>query len=350
MSNALDHKFPSFLWRRRCLCGILTLTVSKARCYLLKAQSMKSSFLLLLAALIWGSAFVAQKEGMNYIEPFTYNGVRSILGGLVLLLALPGLDKLRTRDASFQKGDRRTILIGGILCGIALFLSSNLQQFGIALQAAETNVGKAGFITACYCALVPVVSLFFGKKPPVLAWLGVAVAIAGFFFLCLMDGIAAGQGLGLGVSDFLLLLCAFGFTAHIMIIDRFSPLADGVRLSCVQFLVCGALCVPCMLIWETPSLGAILEGWLPIVYGGIMSCGVAYTLQIVGQKGVHPAVASLLLSLESVFSVLAGYVLMPGSVLSRWEILGCVLVFAAVIIVQLVPGGGKIVNNQKITD
>ena len=315
----------------------------------LKAQSMKGSLILLLAALIWGTAFVAQKEGMNYIEPFTYNGVRSLLGGFVLLAALPGLDKLRARDGFFQKGDSRAILVGGLYCGVALFLSSNLQQFGIALQAAETNVGKAGFITACYCALVPVASLFFGKKPPALTWLGVAVAVVGFFFLCLMDGIDAGQGLGLGISDLLLLLCAFGFTAHIMIIDRFSPLVDGVRLSCVQFLVCGVLCVPCMLIWESPSLGAIWEGGLPIAYGGIMSCGVAYTLQIVGQKGVHPAVASLLLSLESVFSVLAGYALMPGSALSKWEILGCALVFAAVVIVQLAPGGEKISDNQKIT-
>lgn len=315
--------------------------------FFLKAQSMKSSLVLLLAALIWGSAFVAQKEGMNYIEPFTYNGVRSLLGGLVLLAALPGLDKLRARDEAFRKGDRRVILIGGVLCGTALFLSSNLQQFGIALQAAETNVGKAGFITACYCALVPAVSLFFGKKPPALTWLGVAVAIAGFFFLCLMDGIDAGQGLGLGISDLLLLLCAFGFTAHIMIIDHFSPLVDGVRLSCVQFLVCGVLCVPCMFILEHPSLQAIVSGWLPVAYGGIMSCGVAYTLQIVGQKGVHPAVASLLLSLESVFSVLAGYVLMPGSVLSRWEILGCVLVFAAVIIVQLAPAAKKSLITKK---
>ncbi len=303
----------------------------------MKAQSMKGPALLLLTSVIWGVAFVAQKEGMDYIEPFTYNGVRSLLGGLVLLAALPGLDRLRSRRGGFQKGSRRHIIIGGALCGVVLFLASNLQQFGIALQSAETNVGKAGFITACYCAIVPVMSLFLGKKPPLLTWLGVVVAVTGFFFLCLMDGVTAGLGLDLGRSDLLLLLCAVLFSCHILIVDHFSPLADGVRLSCVQFLVCGALCVPCMFIWESPSLKDILACWLPVAYGGVMSCGVAYTLQIVGQKGVHPAVASLLLSMESVFSVLAGYVLQPGSSLSRWELIGCALVFAAVVIVQLAP-------------
>lgn len=317
------------------------VTRRKSEVFPLKSQSVKSSLLLALTAFIWGVAFVAQKDGMNYIGPFTFNGVRSILGGAVLLAVLPALDKLRAGDGGFQKGSRRDILVGGALCGLVLFLASNLQQFGIALQPADTNVGKAGFITACYCVLVPVASLFLGKKPPALTWLGVAAAVAGFFFLCLMDGLAAGVGLGLGISDLLLALCAVGFTFHIMIVDRYSPRVDGVRLSCVQFLVCGILSLVCMFIWEEPSLSAILDCWLPIVYGGVMSCGVAYTLQIIGQKGVHPAVASLLLSLESVFSVLAGYILMPGSGLSRWEILGCGLVFAAVIIVQLAPQGAK---------
>lgn len=300
-------------------------------------SSMRNSVLLLLTALIWGVAFVAQKDGMNYIEPFTYNGIRSILGGVMLLLLLPVLDRLRARDGRFEKGRRRHILVGGVLCGVVLFVASNLQQFGIALQSPDTNVGKAGFITACYCAFVPVIGLFFRKKSPFMVWLGVAVAVVGFFFLCLMDGIAAGQGLGLEKSDLLLLLCSLAFSAHILVIDHYSPLADGVRLSCIQFLVCGVLCLPCMFIWETPVWENILACWLPILYAGIMSCGVAYTLQIVAQKGVHPAVASLLLSLESVFSVLAGYVLMPGAKLSGWELLGCGLVFAAVILVQLAP-------------
>jgi drug/metabolite transporter (DMT)-like permease len=314
---------------------------SESRSLSVKNQSFRNSLLLLLTALIWGVAFVAQKDGMNYIEPFTYNGIRSLLGGVVLLICLPVLDKLRRRNGTFDKGSRRNIWVGGIVCGVVLFAASNLQQFGIALQAADTNVGKAGFITACYCAMVPVLGLFLKKKSPLLVWLGVLVAVIGFFFLCLMDGLVAGYGLGLGLSDLLLLLCAVCFSIHILVVDHYSPLADGVRLSCIQFLVCGLLCLPCMFLWETPQWSNIAACWLPITYAGVMSCGVAYTLQIVGQKGVHPAVASLILSLESVFSVLAGYVLMPGSTLSAWELVGCVLVFAAVVMVQLAPQEAK---------
>lgn len=299
--------------------------------------SLKNSFLLLLTALIWGSAFVAQKDGMNYIESFTYNAARNIVAGVFLLVLLPALDKLRASRGGFEKGNRRDILIGGVLCGVVLFAASNLQQFGIALQSPETNVGKAGFITACYCAFVPVIGLFFKKRSPLLVWAGVAVAVIGFFFLCLMDGIAAGQGIGLERSDLLLLACSLAFSIHILVIDHFSPLVDGVRLSCIQFFVCGVLCIICMFIWEEPRMEDILACWLPILYAGVMSSGVAYTLQIIAQKNVHPAVASLLLSLESVFSVLAGYILMPGSVLSGWELLGCGLVFVAVIMVQLAP-------------
>lgn len=304
-------------------------------------SSVKNSLLLLLTAFIWGVAFVAQKDGMNYIEPFTYNGVRNTIGGLFLLLILPGLDKLRAKGGALQKGARRDMILGGIFCGLVLFAASNLQQFGIALQSPETNVGKAGFITACYCAFVPVMGLFLKKRSPAMVWLGVAVAVVGFFFLCLMDGLAAGQGLGLEMSDILLLLCSLCYAVHILVIDRFSPLADGVRISCIQFLVCGVLSLVCMAIWEEPRLENILACGVPILYAGIMSSGVAYTLQIVAQRNVHPAVASLILSLESVFSVLAGYVLMPGAVLSGWELLGCALVFGAVLLVELAPSKQK---------
>lgn len=304
-------------------------------------SSLKNSLLLLLTAFIWGVAFVAQKDGMNYIEPFTYNGVRNTIGGLFLLLILPGMDKLRSRSGELQKGTRRNVLLGGLCCGLVLFAASNLQQFGIALQSPETNVGKAGFITACYCAFVPVMGLFLKKRSPAMVWLGVAVAVVGFFFLCLMDGLAAGQGLGLEMSDILLLLCSLCYAVHILVIDHFSPLADGVRISCIQFLVCGGLSLVCMAIWEEPRLENILACGIPILYAGIMSSGVAYTLQIVAQRNVHPAVASLILSLESVFSVLAGYILMPGSALSGWELLGCALVFGAVLLVELAPVGKK---------
>ncbi len=304
-------------------------------------RSLKNPLLLFITALVWGVAFVAQKDGMAYVGPFTFNCIRSFIGALTLLAALPLLDRIRSREHTFEKGSRRDILIGGAACGVVLFVAANLQQYGIALQDAATNVGKAGFITACYCALVPVAGLFIGKKSPLLVWVGAAVAVVGFFFLCLMDGVMAGQGLGLGTSDLLLMLCAVGFTVHILVIDHFSPLADGVRISCVQFFVCGLLGLPCMFLFETPVLADILDCAMPILYGGVMSSGVAYTLQIVAQKGVHPAVASLILSLESVVSVLAGYVLQPGSRLTGWEILGCALVFAAVVMVQLAPQGER---------
>lgn len=303
----------------------------------LKNQSLKNSALLLLTALIWGVAFVAQKDGMAYVGPFTYICTRSIVAGVFLLAVIPLLDRFRARDGSFARGDTRTVLIGGAACGLALFVASNLQQYGIALQSADTNVGKAGFITACYVVIVPLLGLALGRKSPPLVWVGGVVALAGFFCLCLMDGLLSGQGLGLGRSDLLLMLCAVVFSVHILVIDHFSPLADGVRISCVQFFVCGLLGLPCMFLFETPVWADILDCAVPILYGGVLSSGVAYTLQIVGQKGVHPAVASLILSLESVFSVLAGYVLMPGSGLSGWEIFGCVLVFAAVVMVQLPP-------------
>lgn len=311
----------------------------------MKKNSIRNPLLLLLTAAIWGAAFVSQKAGMDYIGPFTYNGVRSLLGGLVLLPVIPLLDRVRARSGeSFRKGSRRDIVLGGVLCGIALFAGSSLQQLGIAMQDASTNVGKAGFITACYTVFVPVFGLFIKKHSPALVWAGVAIAVAGFFCLSLMDGLLAGEGLRLGVSDLLLLLCSFAFTFHILIIDHFSPLADGVRISCIQFFVCGILCLPVMLIAEKPAAVDILACWLPIGYAGIMSCGVAYTLQIVAQNGVHPAVASLILSLESVFSVLAGYLLLPGSSLSAWELIGCGMVFCAVLLVQLAPAGPKSQN------
>ncbi len=300
-------------------------------------RSLKNSALLLLTAFIWGVAFVAQKNSMAYIGPFTYNTTRSFIAGFFLLAMLPALDKLRSRDGAFEKGSRRDILVGGMACGAVLFVAAILQQSGIALQSAETNVGKAGFITACYVVIVPVLGLFMGRRSPLLVWVGAAAAVAGFFFLCLMDPLMAGQGLELGMSDLLLMLCAVGFSVHILVIDHFSPMADGVRISCVQFFTAGLLGLPGMFLAESPAWADIVACAGPILYAGVMSSGVGYTLQIVAQKGVHPAVASLLLSLESVFSVLAGYVLIPGSALSRWEMLGCALVFAAVVLVQIGP-------------
>ena len=303
----------------------------------MKRTSLRSPALLVLAAAIWGAAFAFQKAGMEYVGPFTFNGVRSFLGALVLLPVIAFSDRRRAARGRAPRGDRRALLLGGIFCGAALFLGSSLQQVGIALQDPATNVGKAGFITACYTVLVPVLGLFFRRRSPLRVWVGVGLAVVGFFFLCLMDGLLAGQGLDLGLSDLLLLLCAVAFSAHILLIDRFSPRADGLKMSCLQFFVCGLLCLPFILLSERPAPADVLACWLPIGYAGAMSCGVAYTLQIIAQKDIHPAVASLILSLESVFSVLAGYLLLPGSSLSAWELLGCALVLASVLLVQMAP-------------
>ena len=218
----------------------------------------------------------------------------------------------------------RDLWLGGIACGVALFAASNFQQFGIQY----TTVGKAGFITACYIVIVPIIGLFLGKKCSPFIWAAVVMALVGLYLLCITDGFSIGLG------DVLVLICAVLFSLHILVIDHFSPKADGVKLSCIQFLVCGILSTILALVLEHPQISSILTAWLPILYAGVMSCGVAYTLQIVGQKNVNPTVASLILSLESCISVLAGWVIL-GQKLSAKELIGCVIMFAAIILAQL---------------
>lgn len=237
-----------------------------------------------------------------------------------------GSAETRQRSVEKKRAERRTLLAGGICCGIALCVASNLQQFGIQY----TTVGKAGFITAMYIVLVPILGIFLKKRIGLKVAVSVALAVAGLYLLCITEGFSVGAG------DLLVLLCALVFAVHILVIDYFSPRTDGVRMSCIQFLVCGLLSGVGMVLTETPDLGAICQAWLPIAYAGVMSCGVAYTLQIVGQKGTDPTVASLILSLESVVSVLAGWALL-GQSLSMREIAGCALMFAAIILAQL-PG------------
>lgn len=293
-------------------------------------KRMKNNAMLLLAAFIWGCAFVAQSVGMDYVGPFTFNSVRSIIGSAVLVPVIFLMDSMKKKagmsDAELKKhrGDTRTLAIGGICCGTALAVASTLQQFGIMF----TSVGKAGFITAMYIVLVPIFSVFLGKKLRLLIVGCVALAVAGLYFLCMSGEFR------LGLGDLYVLLCAFVFTVHILVIDHFSPKVDGVRLSAIQFLTAGILCGILMLLFEKPDLSSVLAAWMPILYAGVMSSGVAYTLQILGQREADPTVASLLLSLESVFSVLAGWVLL-GQSLSGKELFGCALMFAAIILAQL---------------
>lgn len=284
-------------------------------------QRTKSNGMLTLTSLIWGVSFVAQSVGMDYVGPFTFNTVRCLLGGLVLLPCIALFDK---KDPGRKPVERKTLLTGGLLCGLVLAVASSLQQFGILY----TSVGKAGFITSLYILIVPLFGLFLGKRVGAKLWVSIAVALAGMYLLCITGGFSIGLG------DGLILLCAVGFSLHILVIDHYSPKTDGVRLSCIQFFTSSALCAVPMFLLESPSLQAIFSAAAPILYAGVLSCGVAYTLQVIAQKHTSPTVASLLLSLESVFSVLAGWLLL-GQGLSLRELFGCALVFAAIILAQL---------------
>lgn len=289
----------------------------------MKNLQLRNSFLLLLTATIWGVAFVAQSVGMDYVQPFTFNGIRSLIGGLVLVPCIFLLNRKKSGHTQ-PAAHNRDLVLGGILCGLCLFSASSFQQFGIQY----TTVGKAGFITACYIVIVPVLGLFLRKKCTPLIWASVLLALAGLYFLC----IAGSFSLNLG--DVLVFISALLFSVHILVIDYFSPRTDGVKLACIQFWICGLLSVVGMFLFESPDLTMIRMAWLPLLYAGVLSCGVAYTLQIVGQKNMNPTVASLILSLESCISVLAGWLLL-GQALSPRELLGCLLMFAAIILAQL---------------
>ena len=306
---------------------------------------LKNGLILLVAAAIWGTAFVAQSAGMDYVGAFTFNGLRYFLGAAVLVPFIlfrrgragnhagedssgqraPGPESGKNQPAPARPSMAR-VLAGGLFCGFFLCVASNLQQFAII----SVDVGKAGFLTAMYIVIVPVLSFFVTGKTSLRLWISVALASAGLYFLSISGGMRLEKG------DLALIACAFVFSLHIMCIDRFADV-DGVVLSCLQFLVAGTLSMIAALVREPITLQAVSAGWFPIVYAGVFSCGVAYTFQIIGQKGVDPAIASLILSLESVVSVLAGFVLL-GQTLSARELMGCALMFIAIILVQLPAG------------
>ncbi len=301
----------------------------------------KNTLLLALTALIWGVAFVAQSVGMEYVGPFTFNAVRFLIGGLVLL---PLVVFSKKKNASNAEGtvsglveETETYHRGGALfwsalcCGVALCVASCLQQIGIGY----TTVGKAGFITAMYIVIVPLLGIFLKKKTTWLVWFSVILATVGLYFLCMTESFRVGRG------DLYVLACALVFSMHILLIDHFSLRVDGVSLACGQFLVSGVIAGVAALLWEQLDLSSILAAWAPILYAGVLSSGVGYTLQVVGQKGVDPTVASLVLSLESVFSVLAGWILL-GQGLSEREWLGCGLMAVAIVLAQVpAPGSEK---------
>lgn len=300
-----------------------------------KALQRRNSFLLVLAAFIWGIAFVAQSEGGKY-GPYTFNGIRFLLGAAVLcpvILLINRKNNSSRRDTSPEQ--KKALLIGGISCGIILGFASTLQQ--LALFYGST-AGKAGFLTTCYILIVPIIGLLFGKKCGWNIWVGIVLTLIGLYLLCMKGSFS------LQLPDLLLLLCALGFSLHILCVDHFSPLVDGIKLSCVQFLVAGIVSlIPAFFVdmqhsfANIPSMLATFTAptaLISLLYAGILSSGAGYTLQVVGQKGLNPTVASLLMSLESVFSVLGGWVILHETMSGR-ELFGCVLIFIAVILAQI---------------
>ena len=290
----------------------------------------KNSLLLLLCAFIWGTAFVAQDVCADAMGAFTFNGTRyyiAVLSLLVVLAVSSGFRKDRPQiSPAEKKAQRRQLWLGGFCCGTVLAIASNFQQAGL---VAGTDGGKAGFITALYVVLVPVFGLFLGRKGSAQLWVSMVVAVLGLYLLCMKNGFGSIES-----SDWLLLSCAVLFSFQIIAVDHFSPQVDGVRLSLAEFLVVSVESTAAALLFETPSAAQFAENALPILYCGIMSSGVAYTLQILGQRDLNPAIASLIMCLESVFSALGGWLLL-GQSLSAREVFGCALIFAAVVLAQL---------------
>lgn len=288
-------------------------------------KQIKGSLYLLLATTIWGFAFIAQSVGMNKIGPFTFQAVRCALAVLFLIPCsfLMEVKSCSVRESA-EKWKNPALWKVGLICGCALFVATSLQQVGLVY----TDAGKAGFLTAMYIVWVPVLGIFLGQKPPFTIVFSVAMAVVGLYLLSCMGVTQINKG------DLLLTGCALAFAVQITCIDRFAGNLDGLRLNCVQALVVTVLSIPFMFLTETVSWGDVLACWKPLCFAGILSMGVAYTMQVNGQKSLEPTTASLIMSLESVFAVLGGWWLL-GETMTLWETTGCVLVFAAVILSQL---------------
>ena len=292
-------------------------------------NSLSGMLMLTLCAFIWGTAFIAQSVGGEYAEPLTFNCARSFLATIFLFLCCLLFDKLAGKPFRVLGTEdplrRDRTIKGGIICSIALTLASFMKQLGIMY----TTVGKSGFITALYIVLVPFLSYaIYRTRITLVQCISVAIAAVGMYFICINEGFSINKG------DFYTLICAFCFAAQIIAVDKVIANLDGVRLSLVQFATCTVLNGVLMFIFEAPSLTSVLLGWLPIAYAGIMSSGVAYTLQIVGQKHCNPVLACMIMSLESAFALLSGWLLL-GQAMSSREIMGCVLVFAAIMLAQI---------------
>lgn len=290
-------------------------------------KRVQSNLLLALTALIWGTAFVFQSKGADLMPAFAFNASRSIIAGIALLPVIFFADRARKKrgepSTSATPADRRTILTGGIVIGTVLAGAAALQQIGIGY----TSVGKAGFITAMYIVIVPILGIFLKKRPHFTVWISVAVAVVGMYLLCMTGSFTMEKG------DLYVLACAFAYSIHILVIDHFSSRADCLKMSCIQFFTAGIISLAVSLCAETTDWSVLPEAIWPILYTGVMSSGMGYTMQMLAQRNTEPAIASLIMSLESVFSVLAGWVLLHQTLTPR-ELCGCVLMFAAILLAQ----------------
>jgi len=293
----------------------------------MRNKTIRGEILLVITAIIWGTSFVAQRVGMEYIGPYTFTATRFIIGTLSLLPVILFMGKINNNKEKREKvGTKKDLLIAGLACGIALFFGISFQQVGIQY----TTAGKAGFITALYIVLVPIFGLFINKKVGKSVWIGLGLAVIGLYLLCVTEGFSISKG------D-LIVLCGTVFWAiHILIIDHFAPKVDGLKMSFIQFFVAGILSLIVALTTETIEFSAIISSAVPILYTGIVVVGIAYTFQIFGQKGANPTVSAIILSMESVFAVISGMILLR-EVMSAKEIIGCILMFIAVIITQIKP-------------
>lgn len=292
---------------------------------------IRHSLYLLFATLLWGTTFVAQSVAMDSLGPYTFNVCRFLVGfaflfplGMITGRKDPHAANYREHTPESAAKRRRLLLTGGIACGICIFFSGSFQQIGLVY----TTAGKSGFLTAMYIILVPIFGLLLHHKCPPTVWAACAVAVAGLYFLCLSGNVTINKG------DVITLGSAAVFAVHILVVDRVSPEVNGVQLSALQFLIGGLLSIIPMLLFETPDWASVLGTWGPILYSGILSCGVAYTLQIIGQRDLNPTVASLLMSLESCISVLSGWLIL-GDTMNGRELFGCALMFGAIILAQL---------------
>ena len=283
-------------------------------------KQIRANFLLFLTALIWGFAFSAQRFGAQYLKPFWFNGIRFALGSISLV----PLIVYRKKQKNTVQNSTKYLLVAGILCGICMFAGASLQQIGIE----TTTAGKAGFVTGLYVVLVPVIGLLMGRKTGRMTWLAVIIAVLGLYLLTVTENFTIGKG------DLIVLAGSLFWAFHILIIDHFSQKTDPLELSSLQFAVCSFLSLFIALFMEEISAGAVKNAMIPILYGGLCSVGIAYTLQVVAQKDAEPSQASLILCLETVFSVLGGMLLLKEEMTLR-NVCGCVLMFVAIVITQL---------------